>query len=131
MEAEFHGVYDEDIARKVQRWLMLTVAACLAVFGLLLMPGLMLRLQKTTPGGKYVKMLELQPEPQMVAKWGVGFFPNNMFTNLQGDYEVRCQNSDCDDDGYFIGEQSHMLYRGMEAVASGKALRPARQSDID
>lgn len=131
MEAQLHGIYeDTEIGRKIQRYLMLTIALCVALFGLILMPGMVLRMQKADGHGKYLKMVQLRPEPEMIERWGWPMFPNDTFTNLRGDYQVRCQ-ADCYENDFFIGEQSHMLYQGMQAVVSGKPLRPAKQSDID
>ncbi len=116
--------------RKAWRMSLLTIAGCVFAFGLIVMPGLMMRFAKPALGaGHYLKRLNLTPGEELLAQYGPDFFPGNVFTNLKGDSSVACA-SDCTERDWFIGVQSQMLYHGLEAVAAGKPVRKATREDI-
>lgn len=118
------------LRRRAWRISILTIAAGLFLFGLIVMPGLMMRLaQQPGATGHYAKRLNLTPGEELLAQYGPAMFPNNKFTNLKGDWQVACEDQ-CFKDEYFIGVQSKLLYHGLENVASGKPERPATNADL-
>ena len=131
MEPQLAGMYDEtEMGRKIWLYSAITVGLALAAFVVMLLPGLILQLRQPPAGaGHYVRMVRLAPDETLLEKFGPDFFPEGQFTNLRGDWEVYCSDQ-CRENEYFIGVQSHLLYHGAEAVASGKALRPAVAKDI-
>jgi hypothetical protein len=124
----------EEQDQRVWRYSLLTLAVCITLFALLVMPAIMSSFfppGKAHPGsGEYIRRLHLEPGEQLLADYGPDWFPNNTFTNLKGDTDVLCQHR-CFDQEYFIGVQSHMLYHGLANVSAGKPERPARMDDVN